>query len=141
MIRSPACPAGLAGLVTNGLDRSSPRASAMPTASNRTKRALQEIAKVAKIATRLTTEVSKAVRQLENLQREVQRLKTTSGRTTGPARSTNRKSSTRTHTTTGHTERSPGHGETPSREASEFVYPKEPFNPPSPPEPSSTGNN
>lgn len=101
-----------------------------------------------KLASRLSTDVSRAVREIENLQRQVQRLKTAAAGNTRPAGTPHGKPTTRTphttkiHSTTSHAGRPRGHNETkPSPEASEFVFPKEPFNPPSPPERTPSGNN
>jgi len=119
----------------------------MPTASNRTKKALQEISKVFKLASRLTADISRAVREIENLQREAQRLKNAAAGIKKPTKtphgkSTNSTRPTKTHTAPGHTARSQPHRETkPDRDASEFVFPKD-FNPSTPPEPSTpSGNN
>ena len=120
----------------------------MPTASNRTKKALQEISKVFKLASRLTADISRAVREIENLQRETQRLKNAAAgnkkliKTPHGKPTSGNTRPTKTHTTPGHTARSQPHRETkPDRDASEFVFPKD-FNPPTPTEPSTpSGNN
>ena len=120
----------------------------MPTASNRTKKALQEISKVFRLASRLTADISRAVREIENLQREAQRLKNAAAGNKKPTKTPHGKSpsgssrTTKTHTIPGHTARSQPHRETkPDRDASEFVFPRD-FNPPTPPEPSTpSGNN
>ena len=126
----------------------------MPSTPHRTKKALQEIARVFnKLASELTADLNQAVRDIENLRREVQRLKTNPGKTSRPSSNTRRKTGNRTgrspktgtlsHTSSGHPGRSEPHRETlkPTNEASSFVFPREPFNPPSPPDPSPSGNN
>lgn len=125
----------------------------MPSTPHRTKKALQEIARVFnKLASELTADLNQAVREIENLRREVRRLKTNPGRTSRPS-STRRKTGTRTgrssktgivsRTSSGHSGHLEPHRETskPTNEASSFVFPREPFNPPSPPDPSPSGNN
>ena len=126
----------------------------MPSSPHRTKKALQEIARVFnKLASELTADLNQAVRDIENLRREVQRLKTNPGKTSRPSSNTRRKTGNRTgrspktgtvsRTSSGHS----GHSETrhetpkPTQEASSYVFPREPFNPPSPPDPSPSGNN
>lgn len=101
-----------------------------------------------KLASRLTADISRAVREIENLQREAQRLKNAAAGNKKPTKTPHGKSPSgssrpaKTHTTSGHTARSQPHRETkPDRDASEFVFPKD-FNPPTPPEPSTpSGNN
>ncbi len=126
----------------------------MPSTPHRTKKALQEIARVFnKLASELTADLNQAVRDIENLRREVHKLKTNPGKTSRPSSNTRKKTGNRTgrfpktgtvsRTNPAHSGHSEPHRETskPTNEASSFVFPREPFNPPSPPDPSPSGNN
>src|SRR6267143_2431715 len=54
----------------------------MPASATRTKKALQELAKVFnKLASELTADLNAAINEIDNLKREVQRLKSGSGKT------------------------------------------------------------
>ncbi len=163
--RSWSCPAIFVARVTHGLDHRSHWVESMPTNTIRTKKAFQEIARVFnKLASELTADFSHAVREIETLRKEVQRLKTSSGRTgrpssgprrgssSRPRRSTTPSSPTPSHTgpshaspsqpTAGHSEHPQTHHEAPkpSHEGSSYVFPKEPFSSETP-EPSPSGNN
>ncbi len=129
----------------------------MPTTPNRTKKALQEMARVFnKLASELTADLNQAIREIEALKHEVRNLKGSrtgpsraSRRSTGPKKTSNR---TPTHTTSSP---SPHAGSTSSNTShhsshhdsskqdkeSPYVFPQEPFNPPSPPEAPAPGNN
>jgi Skp family chaperone for outer membrane proteins len=125
----------------------------MPASPRRTKKALQEVAKVFnKLASEFAADLNEAVREIENLRHEVQRLKTSSGRSNKTSSSQKRAKpvhatrSTRGQPSTSHQEKTHGHHETPheaksSQETGSFVFPHEPFNPPAPPEPTAPGNN
>ena len=64
----------------------------MPSTPHRTKKALQEIARVFnRLASELTADMNQAVRDIENLRREVHRLKTNPGKTSRPSSNTRRK--------------------------------------------------
>ena len=158
LLLAHSCPDGLRAWVTLGLDPSQTGASTMPSTPNRSKKALQEIARVFnKLASGLTADLNQAIREIERLRREVQKLKTSSGtRTNRPSSNAHRKTSNRTPRfqkseteshTPAHTAHSETHQEThhqapkPAHEGSPFVFPREPFNPPSPPEPAPSGNN
>jgi uncharacterized phage infection (PIP) family protein YhgE len=119
----------------------------MPASPARTKKALQELAKVFnKLASELTADLNAAINEIDSLKREVQRLKSGSGKTNKTSTSqkkTNSSKTSRPHTTkgshTGHHES--GHETKTPIETGPFVFPHEPFNPSPPPEPSPPGNN
>ncbi len=148
--------------VTNGLDSRQSSSCPMPT-QTRTKKAIQEIAKVFnKLASELTFDLNQAVKEIESLKREVHRLKTSQSRNAKSFPTTRRANTKRaprtpkvpgtsgtttSHLTTTHsTPLSPGHHEThgettkPGHESS-FVFPNEPFSSSPSPEPSSSSNN
>src|SRR6266516_2177100 len=55
----------------------------MPASPTRTKKALQELAKVFnKLASELTADLNSAINEIDSLKREVQRLKSSAGKTT-----------------------------------------------------------
>jgi len=130
---------------------------AMPASPTRTKKALQELAKVFnKLASELTADLNAAINEIDSLKREVQRLKSSSGKTIKTSalqKKTTSSKTTRSHPTkgnkpattrpegshTGHHES--GHETKPSDDTSSFVFPHEPFNPSPPPEPTPPGNN
>jgi transglutaminase/protease-like cytokinesis protein 3 len=123
----------------------------MPASPTRTKKALQELAKVFnKLASELTADLNAAINEIDSLKREVQRLKSGSGKTrktsTFQKKSTSSKTS-RPHPRKGtqpstHTSNhESGHGTKPSNETGSFVFPHEPFIPSPPPEPTPPGNN
>jgi hypothetical protein len=122
----------------------------MPASPTRTKKALQELAKVFnKLASELTADLNSAINEIDSLKREVQRLKSGSGKT-NKASAFPKKSSSKTsrpHTTKGtqlstHTSHhESSHDTKPSDDTSSFVFPHEPFNPTPPPEPTPPGNN
>jgi len=123
----------------------------MPASPTRTKKALQELAKVFnKLASELTADLNSAINEIDNLKREVQRLKSSSGKTNKTSSLQKKSASTKTsrpHTTKGtqqttrtsHHESS--HDTKPSDDTGSFVFPHEPFNPSPPPEPTPPGNN
>ncbi len=109
-----------------------------------------------KLASELTADLNQAIREIETLKREVHSLKgnrafpnRTGRRSTGPKKASNR---TPTHTSTSasphvgptssNTSHHPSHHESSKEDKdSSYVFPQEPFNPPSPPEAPSPGNN
>ena len=129
----------------------------MPASPTRTKKALQELAKVFnKLASELTADLNAAINEIDSLKREVQRLKSGSGKTnkTTTLQKKNATSKTTrshrpkgnklatTHPEGSHTvHRESGHETKPSDDTSSFVFPHEPFNPSPPPEPTPPGNN
>lgn len=125
----------------------------MPTSPNRTKKALQELARVFnKLASDLTADLNEAVREIESLKKEVQRIKSSPSRvgksSYGPKKSSPRGTrlagashSGTSRTGTSHTSETPHETSKTSHETSSFVFPHEPFNPPAPPEPAAPGNN
>ncbi len=123
----------------------------MPASPIRTKRALQELAKVFnKLASELTADLNAAINEIDSLKREVQRLKSSSGKTKKtpafPKKSASPKTG-RPHATKGtkqtiHTSHhESGHDTKPSDDTGSFVFPHEPFNPSPPSEPTPPGNN
>ena len=123
----------------------------MPASPTRTKKALQELAKVFnKLASELTADLNAAINEIDSLKREVQRLKAGSGRTKKTPASPKKSASPKTgrpHTSKGtqqttHTSHhESGHATKPSDDTGSFVFPHEPFNPSPPPEPTPPGNN
>lgn len=122
----------------------------MPASPARTKRALQELAKVFnKLASELTADLNAAINEIDSLKKEVQRLKSRSGKankTSTPQKKTNSSKTSHPHRTKG-TEKSTrshhesGHETKTPIETGPFVFPHEPFNPSPPPEPTPPGNN
>ncbi len=150
---SPCCAVKFEARVTVCLHLSAVEAWLMPTPPNRTKKALQELARVFnKLASELTADLNQAVKEIENLKKEVQRIRSAPGKV-GPRSMGSKKSSSRgtrtagaAHTATSHKATTHTSGTThettkPTRETSSFVFPHEPFNPPAPPEPAAPGNN
>ncbi len=123
----------------------------MPASPTRTKKALQQLAKVFnKLASELTADLNAAINEIDSLKREVQRLKSGSRKTNKTAAFQKKSASSKTsrpHTTKGtqqstHTgHHASGHDTKPSVETGSFVFPHEPFNPSPPPEPAPPGNN
>ena len=123
----------------------------MPTSPTRTKKALQELAKVFnKLASELTADLNAAINEIDSLKREVQRLKSSSGKTSKTSTSskkTNSSKTSRPHTTKGpqqgthKSQHESGHETKTPIETGPFVFPHEPFNPSPPPEPTPPGNN
>ncbi len=130
---------------------------AMPTTPNRTKKALQEMARVFnKLASELTADLNQAIREIETLKHEVRTIK---ANRTGPNKgskqsTTHRKTTSRTatHTNPSHSSSVRTSGSNTSHHASHndssksnqespYVFPQEPFNPPTPPEAPAPGNN
>ncbi len=123
----------------------------MPASPTRTKKALQELAKVFnKLASELTADLNAAINEIDSLKREVQRLKSSSGKTSKTSTLQKKSGSSKTsrpHTTKGtqqttHTSHhESSHDTKPSDDTGSFVFPHEPFNPSPPPEPTPPGNN
>lgn len=125
----------------------------MPASPTRTKKALQELARVFnKLASELTSDLNAAINEIDSLKREVQRLKSGSGKsikTSSSKKATSTKTShtkstkgpKETHASTHATHHESGHDTKPSNETGSFVFPHEPFNPSPPPEPTPPGNN
>ena len=123
----------------------------MPTSPTRTKKALQELAKVFnKLASELTADLNAAITEIDTLKREVQRIKSASGKTSKTSTSpkkTNSSKTSRPHTTKGtqqgtHTSHHESSHDTKTPvDTGSFVFPHEPFNPSPPPEPAPPGNN
>jgi hypothetical protein len=123
----------------------------MPASPTRTKKALQELAKVFnKLASELTADLNSAISEIDSLKREVQRLKSSSGKTAktstfqkkaGSSKISRPHSTKGTQQTTHTTHQESGHDTKPSDDTSPFVFPHEPFNPSPPPEPTPPGNN
>lgn len=122
----------------------------MPVTPARTKKALQELAKVFnKLASELTADLNSAINEIDTLKREVQRLKSGQGKTnkTSSFQKKSSGSKTKSHTKgtpsgTSHTGTHHTHEATPDiKPSGEFVFPHEPFNPSPPPEPAPPGNN
>ena len=123
----------------------------MPASPTRTKKALQELAKVFnKLASELTADLNAAINEIDSLKREVQKLKSGSGKANKTSTFQKKSGSAKTsrpHTAKGtqqstHTSRhESGHSPKPSDETGSFVFPHEPFNPSPPPEPTPPGNN
>ncbi len=124
----------------------------MPATPARTKKALQELAKVFnKLASELTADLNAAINEIDSLKREVKRLKSGSGKI-GKSSNFQKKSSSpkssRPHTTktprtsNSHTSsHESGQVTKPADDTGSFVFPHEPFNPSPPPEPAPPGNN
>lgn len=123
----------------------------MPTSPTRTKKALQELAKMFnKLASELTADLNAANNEIDSLKREVQRIKSGSGKTSKTSTSSKKTKSSKTsssHTTKGsqqgtHTSHhESGHDTKTPVDTGSFVFPHEPFNPSPPPEPTPPGNN
>src|SRR5882762_3870228 len=123
----------------------------MPTSPTRTKKALQELAKVFnKLASELTADLNAAINEIDSLKREVQRIKSSSGKTSKTSTSskkTNSSKTSRPHTTKGseqgtHTSHhESGRDAKTQADTGSFVFPHDPFNPSPPPEPTPPGNN
>jgi hypothetical protein len=121
----------------------------MPTTPKRTKKALQEIARVFnKLASELTADLNEAIKEIETLRHEVRALKTNRTGSTKTTR-TNKNSGNKRKTTTGtthtgttsNTGHHTTHPSTSNPTDSSYVFPQEPFTPIPPPEPSAPGNN
>ncbi|HZD12780.1 MAG TPA: hypothetical protein VE177_04590 [Candidatus Binatus sp.] len=123
----------------------------MTTLTGNTKRTLQELSRIFnRLASELTTDLGHAVVEIEKLRREVQRLKSTPSKNQKIPQSSK---STKTHKKTDR--RNSSTGSKPSQSSnqrkqasapvipdtdSEYIFPREPFNPPAPPEPSPPNN-
>ena len=121
----------------------------MPVIPAGTKKTLQELSRVFnKLATELTTELSHARSEIENLRKEIHRLKSSpkSQRTShssksskGSGRATVNPQSPQRTSSTSHEKKS--QGQALPKSDSEYIFPREPFNPPAPSEPSPPSNN
>src|SRR5437867_2156910 len=132
----------------------------MPVNPRRTKKAIQNLSSVFnRLAAELSADLNQAIREIEGLKREIRTLKsigktssvksrkathrkTKQKRISGTATNPNR-SSNITHSTPD-TSSHPSHTSTETvkpNEESPFVFPQEPYNPPTPPEPALPGNN
>jgi hypothetical protein len=133
---------------------------AMPVNPRKTKKAIQNLSRVFnRLAAELSADLNQAIREIESLKREIQVLKS-AGKTSSVR---NRKSSPRktkqkrisgiptnpnkpsdtTHSTpntSSHSSHTSNETVKPNEE-SPFVFPQEPYNPPTPPEPTMPGNN
>ena len=121
---------------------------------NRTRQVLQDLARAFnKLASELTADLSYAAREIESLRREVQRLRTSTGKANRTNESSKKSSSHGTKTSgtshkNGASRKGAAHGsqtspESPksAHEPGSFVFPQEPFTPSPPSEPSAAGNN
>lgn len=111
----------------------------MPMEPNRTRQIIQELARsFNKLASELTADLSYAAREIENLRREVQRSRSSPGKTPktngGSKRSSNHsgkrngshKTGSSQKTDTPHPTNSP-ESPKPAHEPGSFVFPQEPF--------------
>src|SRR5712692_5208503 len=115
----------------------------MPASPTRTKKALQELAKVFnKLASELTADLNSAISEIDSLKREVQRLKSGSAKTNKTSMFQKKTASSKTsrpHATKGNQQSThtshheSGHDTKPSDETGSYVFPHEPFNPSPPP--------
>ena len=118
---------------------------------NRTRQVVQDLARAFnKLASELTADLSYAAREIENLRKEVQRLKSSSGKskTNGiskKSKSHGAKSNSLAHKSsragTPHKGTPSNEPPKPAHEPGSFVFPQEPFGPASPSEPTPPGNN
>jgi hypothetical protein len=118
----------------------------MPSIPTGTKKTLQELSRVFnKLASELTTELSHARNEIENLRKEIHRLKSSpsSGRTGHSSKSSKSsgKTTVRTHTGSRNSSHEKKNQGTLPKSDSEYIFPREPFNPPAPSEPSPPSNN
>ncbi len=124
--------------------------SVMPAVPNRSRKVLEELARVCnKLATELTADLKHAVNEIENLKREIHKIRRPGATATGTSRNKSKrtsraKTSTATHSsqkkTTARTHISESARQKgPAHESASFVFPKEPFNPPTPPAEPTTG--
>jgi len=130
----------------------SARSQIMPVIPTGTKKTLQELSRVFnKLATELTTELSRVRSEIENLRKEIHRLKSSpaSQRTShssksskGSGKATVRPRGQRNsqrNSSTSHEKKNQGPAL--PKSDSEYIFPREPFNPPTPSEPSPPSNN
>jgi len=124
------------------------RSHIMPVIPTGTKKTLQELSRVFnKLATELTTELSRVRNEIENLRKEIHSLKSSpaSQRTShssksskGSGKATVRPRGQR-NSSTSHEKRNQGPAL--PKSDSEYIFPREPFNPPTPSEPSPPSSN
>jgi hypothetical protein len=122
----------------------------MPMEPNRTRQIIQDLARAFnKLASELTADLSYAAREIESLRKEVQKPRSTTGKsgTNGGAKKSAHSNKNRTsrqsttHTGTSHTSTTAHEAPKPAHEPDSFVFPQEPFSPTTPPESTHTGNN
>jgi hypothetical protein len=127
----------------------------MPTVPDRSRKALVELARVCnRLASELTADLKQAANEIENLKKEIRKIRHDSigkvSKTASASRTTNRKRVKNTSSSKGQRKNSgkasylpEAARETgPAHESGSFVFPKEPFNPPTPPaEPSTNPEN
>ncbi|HZY95415.1 MAG TPA: hypothetical protein VFE98_11280 [Candidatus Bathyarchaeia archaeon] len=117
----------------------------MPVVPNRSRKALEELARVCnKLATELTADLRHAVNEIENLKKEIQKIRRSPATTAGTQRNKRAKASTTAHSPQKRTKVKTHLSESarqkgPPHESASFVFPKEPFNPPTPPAEPTTG--
>src|SRR3989442_11951104 len=113
-----------------------------------TKKTLQELSRLFnKLATELTTELSRVRNEIENLRKEIHRLKSSpaSQRTSHSSKSSKGSGKTtvrprgQRNSSTSHEKKNQGPAL--PKSDSEYIFPREPFNPPTPSEPSPPSNN
>ena len=139
---------------------SQPQRQAMPVNPRRTKKAVQNLSRVFnRLAAELSADLNQAIREIEVLKREIRTLKSTGKTSNVKSRKTSHRktkqksissattsrhnSSDMTHSTpntSSHTSHTSTETVKPNEE-SPFVFPQEPYNPPTPPEPALPGNN
>ena len=121
--------------------------STMPAVPHRSKKALEELARVCnKLAAELTADLRHAVNEIENLKKELHKIRHSSP-TVAKNSKRNRKSTPRARATTtvrsnksgNNKRRSPPVPHEASHISASFVFPKEPLNPPTPPPEPTTG--
>jgi len=124
------------------------RSQIMPVIPAGTKKTLQELSRVfSKLATELTTELSRVRNEIENLRKEIHRLKSSpaSQRTSHSSKSSKGSGKTtvrprgQRNSSTSHEKKNQGPAL--PKSDSEYIFPREPFNPPTPSEPSPPSNN
>src|SRR5713226_1649404 len=101
----------------------------MPASPTRTKKALQELAKVFnKLASELTADLNAAINEIDSLKREVQRLKSSSGKTTKTSTLQKKTASSKTsrpHTTKGNQQKTTHQGTHGTHESGHETKPSE----------------
>lgn len=120
----------------------------MPVIPAGTKKTLQELSRVFnKLAMELTTELSRARSEIENLRKEIHKLKSSHGsqRTSHSSKSSKNSGKATVRPKGGQRNSSTSHEKKQSlalpKSDSEYIFPREPFNPPAPSEPSPPPSN
>ena len=119
----------------------------MPVIPTGTKKTLQELSRLFnKLATELTTELSRGRSEIENLRKEIHRLKSSpaSQRTSHSSKSSKSSGKAIVKSKGGQRNSSTSHKNQSlalPKSDSEYIFPHEPFNPPAPSEPSPPSNN